>query len=252
MLWPEDQRLATLYDIKCAGRQDHDFYLALADQLEARSVLDLGCGTGVFAIDVVHAGSPDPRRVVGVDPAAVIVDIARTRHGGDTVTWIHGTAADVNQDPVDLVIMMGHVAQYFVTDEAWTSVLAQCFRLLTPGGSLAFEVRNPDRGWPRRWTESRTKATLAHPDGGHFVSWVQSVALDGPPTSFTETHEGHTVLANGDHLVSSETLRFRSPQEVTTSVEQAGFTIVNTWGDWDSSAFDPVDSDELIVQAQRP
>lgn len=90
-LWTEDPRLAALYDIECAGRWDHDLYLALATELGAASVVDIGCGTGVFAVDAAAPG----RRVIGVDPAVAMLDLARTRPGGERVEWIHGTADDI-------------------------------------------------------------------------------------------------------------------------------------------------------------
>lgn len=83
-LWTEDPRLAALYDIECAGRWDHDFYLALAAELDAKSVVDIGCGTGVLAVDAAESG----RSVLGVDPAGAMLDIARTRPGGERVDWI--------------------------------------------------------------------------------------------------------------------------------------------------------------------
>lgn len=51
-LWTEDPRTVATYDTECAGRADHDLYLRLADQLGARTVVDLGCGTGVLAVDL--------------------------------------------------------------------------------------------------------------------------------------------------------------------------------------------------------
>jgi 2-polyprenyl-3-methyl-5-hydroxy-6-metoxy-1,4-benzoquinol methylase len=77
-LWTEDPRLAAVYDTECAGRADHDFYLALADELGARSVVDLGCGKGVFAVDLAQRG----HAVVGVDPAGPMLEIARHRSAG--------------------------------------------------------------------------------------------------------------------------------------------------------------------------
>lgn len=234
------------YDIECAGRWDHDFYLALADELGARDVVDIGCGTGVFCVDLARRGM----RAVGVDPAAAMLDVARTRPDGDLVTWVHGSADDVPPGSADLIVMMGHVAQYFVSDAEWAGTLAACRRILHDGGHLTFESRNPDRGWPQRWTRERTTGTLPHPDGGEFTSWVEVTEVVGPPKSFTETHVGTTVLPDGSTVAHAETLRFRSEQEIRDSLAEAGFAVQHVWGDWERG---PVrgDSDELIVLARR-
>lgn len=245
-LWTEDPRAVATYDTECAGREDHDFYLALAARLRARSVVDLGCGTGVFAVDLAQRGFA----VIGVDPAAPMLDAARTRAGGDLATWIHGTAADLPTGSADLVVMMGHVAQYFVDDDAWLATLTQAHRALADGGHLAFEVRQPDRDWPARWTREGTEVTYDHPDGGTFTSWGEITEVVGTSASFTETHLGHTDLPDGTHLSHAETLRFRSEGEIRTSLHEAGFAVENLWGGWDHSRLTP-SSDELIFLARR-
>ncbi|WP_404934169.1 class I SAM-dependent methyltransferase [Nitratireductor sp. L15S-10] len=59
--------VAQFYDFRGAARPDLAFCGKLAGN--ARSVLDLGCGTGELAA-LLSAG----RRVVGVDPAAAMLD----------------------------------------------------------------------------------------------------------------------------------------------------------------------------------
>lgn len=246
-LWPENPLLVEVYDVECAGRWDHDFYLAMAEELEATSVVDIGCGTGVFAVDAAARGLT----AVGVDPAAAILDRARTRPGGDTVTWLHGGPDLVPDQSADLAIMMGHVAQYFVADDAWAEVLAQTHRFLTEGGHLAFETRNPAIDWSARWTKESSTTVLPHPSGGEFTSWNEVQSITGTPGSYTIVHQGNTVLPDGDHLQVLETLRFRSPDEVRASLTAAGFEIVHEFGDWERAPFDPATTAEMIVVARR-
>lgn len=61
-----DPRLAVLYDPLEAERPDLDAYLRIAEHLNARTVLDIGCGTGVFALLLADRGF----EVTGLDPAA--------------------------------------------------------------------------------------------------------------------------------------------------------------------------------------
>lgn len=245
-LWTEDPQLAAVYDTESAGRADHDFYLAVAGELGAQSVVDVGCGTGVFAVELALRGYA----VTGVDPAGPMLDIARGRSAGLDIEWIQGLADDVATGVADLVVMMGHVAQYFVDDADWSNVLRQLHRILQPGGRLTFETRNPAIPWEEHWTEAKTTATMPHPEGGEFTSWVDVVGKSGPPDSYTLTHEGHTILPNGSHLTASETLRFRSSIEVLESVKSAGFVLEQTWGGWDRTPFNAT-SVEMIVVARR-
>jgi SAM-dependent methyltransferase len=61
----DDPRLAALYDALDPDRSDLDAYVAIVDELGARRVLDVGCGTGTFACLLAQRGV----EVVGLDPA---------------------------------------------------------------------------------------------------------------------------------------------------------------------------------------
>lgn len=81
-----DARLADVYDALDPDRSDLEVYERLVvDELGARSALDIGCGTGTFAIMLAGRGLD----VVGVDPAEASVAVARGKpaQGGWRGTW---------------------------------------------------------------------------------------------------------------------------------------------------------------------
>lgn len=60
-----DPRQAVLYDVLDDDRSDLDVYVAIAAELGARHVVDIGCGTGSLTVRLAGEGL----FVVGVDPA---------------------------------------------------------------------------------------------------------------------------------------------------------------------------------------
>ena len=75
-----EPRLVQVYDAVEGERGDLDHYLAIAAELDATSVLDVGCGTGTFACLLAHRGYT----VTGVEPAAAMLAAARAKPGPAT------------------------------------------------------------------------------------------------------------------------------------------------------------------------
>ena len=214
----ENQRLADIYDPLDPDRSDLDLYLGLAERFEARSVLDVGCGTGTFAVLLAERGI----EVTGVDPASASLNVARRKPGADKVRWIHGDATTVPPMQVDMATMTANVAQVFITDDDWTATLGAVYRLLRPGGHLVFETRDPRREAWRRWTREHTYQRVELPGAGWVEDWNELVEVRGDLVSF----RGFIVFeSDGEVLTSDSTLRFRGRDEVTASLEMAGFTV---------------------------
>src|SRR5919205_3429918 len=110
-----DARLVALYDIENTRGADTDFYVRLAADLDARTILDLGCGTGLLTRELASDG----RQVIGVDPAPAMLAYARRQPGADRVEWIEGDSSALGKAEADLVIMTGNVAQVFLDDSEW-------------------------------------------------------------------------------------------------------------------------------------
>ena len=144
----DDPRLAAMYDPLDPDRSDLDVYVAIADELGARRVLDVGCGTGTFALMLAGKGL----EVTGVDPAKASLDVARAKPGAERVSWIHGDASALPALEVDLATMTGNAAQAIVDEHMWDGTLRGIFDTLRPGGHFVFETRDPAYEAWREWT----------------------------------------------------------------------------------------------------
>lgn len=211
-------RLAAVYDAFDGDRDDLQHYVAIVDEFRARSVLDVGCGTGTLACLLALRGI----EVTGVDPAAASLHIAQQKAGADGVRWILGTAADLPPLGVDMATMTGNVAQVFLRDEDWLATLTGIHDALRPSAHLVFETRDPRRrGW-EDWNREGSVSRIDVPGVGAVESWVELLEVELPLVSFRWTYR---FQATGDVLTSDSTLRFREKDEVSRSLTHAGFTV---------------------------
>lgn len=212
----EHPRLAALYDELDPDRSDLDAYVAIAEELGATSVLDVGCGTGTFALLLGERGMD----VVALDPAAASLAVARTKPGSEHVRWLHGDARKLPPLAVDLATMTGNVAQAISDVSDWQATLGGIHDALRPGGHLVFETRDPTfEGW-REWHD--TSHEYAEIDGvGTVEHWGELTDVSLPLVTFRWTF----VFPDGEVLISDSTLRFREREEVEASLVAHGYAV---------------------------
>jgi SAM-dependent methyltransferase len=214
-----EPRLAAIYDaFEGERRVDLDHYLAIADELGARSLLDVGCGTGILARRAASQGMA----VTGVDPAGASLDVARAKPGAAKVRWLHGDATGLPELQVDLATMTANVAHVFLTDEDWAATLRGVYAALRPGGRLVFEVRDPARRAWERWTRESTYQSLNVPGVGRVETWWDLGEVNGPLVSYRRTY---VFAADGTTLTSDSTRRFWSRTEIESSLRTAGYAL---------------------------
>lgn len=215
----ENPRLAAVYDALDPDRSDLNIYAAIVTELGAQRVLDVGCGTGTFALMLSERGFD----VVGLDPAGASLDVARGKPGAEGVRWVHGDATALPgalEDRVDLAVMTANVAQAIVDEQEWARTLVVVRRCLRPGGHLVFESRRPEqRGW-EEWTRAQSETVTEVPGYGPIRHWVQLTEVNLPLVRF----EAVRVFAD-QTLTSTSTLRFRSEDEIAASLAASGYVV---------------------------
>jgi SAM-dependent methyltransferase len=212
-------RLAPVYDAFDGPRDDLPAYVRIADELGARRVLDAGCGTGSLAILLAGTG----RAVIGADPAAASLGIARSKDPGGKVTWVHGDAAGIPPGSADLALMTGNVAQVFLTDADWALALRAIGAALRPRGHLVFETRRPSRRAWQEWAAETGPVIRDIPGIGEVEQRFEVTAVNLPLVSF---RYAYTFRADGAIITSDSTLRFRGREELESSLAIQGYEVL--------------------------
>jgi ubiquinone/menaquinone biosynthesis C-methylase UbiE len=178
-------RVAHLYD---TGWLQRALYAAVQERALAelraaqpRSILDVGCGTGIFASRLDQELAPSA--VVGCDLSAGMLAEAAAR--GRRVGWVRGDSArlPVRDGAVDAVVCT-QAFHFFDQPAAW----AEFRRVLAPGGHALVGMMNP-----RTEIGSRRFARLSSVASKTPVSWPTR-----PEMRRLATDAGFEVLAQHD------------------------------------------------------
>lgn len=230
--------LARVYDAFDGDRDDLAAYLAIVGELTANLVLDIGCGTGSLALLLAGSGY----NVVGVDPAEASLKIAKLKDQAGRIRWIHGDATALPALDADLATMTGNVAQVFLTDNDWAQTLQGIHTALRPNGYLVFETRCPERRAWQEWAADVDPVTLDIPGIGPVEQRLEVTDVNLPFVSFRHTYR---FLTDGATITSDSTLRFRSRDEVESSLAADGYRVL------DVRAAPDRPGRELVFIAQR-
>jgi len=232
-----DEQLVHLYDLDNPPGDDHAYYRSLAEG--TTKVIDVGCGTGLLTRSLVAPG----RAVIGIDPSPTMLGYARRQPGAEAVTWIDGDHHVVEPSgDADLVVSSGNTMMHVAEHQASVTALAAALR---PGGMFAFESRNPAA---RAWEQWTSDATYGERDtaAGHLKEWLELIEIAGGRVVF----DAHNVFPDGHDAVYRNVLYFRTADEITADLRQAGFTGVTIESGWHGEP-PTADAPMLVVRATK-
>jgi SAM-dependent methyltransferase len=240
-------RWADYYDIGEGDREPFLRFYASLLRPGDRSVLDIGCGTGVIAADLAGriAQAGHAPRVVGLDVSSAMLEIARTRHPG--LEWVHGDMRDLPvQGRFDLITCCFNSLQFMRSD----AELAQAFRAarehVAEGGRYAFDLYQPNLPYLRVARADSLGRKLIH--AGDALEIREDASYD-EASRVLDLHWRLVRADARDRLLAATRFRLRQflAEDVERQLAATGWRIEQRFGGLDRSDFTAGSTKQVLV-----
>ena len=240
--------VARYYDACITTSYDVPFWIEEARQHPGPK-LELMCGSGRLTLALLKAG----HALTGVDYSSAMVGVLKEKLVtlGLTARILEGDARNlVLPDRFAWIFIGFHAFAELATEADQRAALATIRTLLAPGGQFTCSLHNPlirGKDLNGQWAAFGT-----HPLGnGHRVQFEGRYDLD-PETGLTTGLQRYREEDAQGGLVAEVQLpiRFRLISSATFEAlaREAGFRVVETWGDYERRPLDPSTSPFLIYR----
>jgi len=143
---PERDYYAQTYDAAVEDWPGEiEFYRKLAAQAKGGAVLEVACGTGRVALQLLRDDVP----LVGIDLSPEMLDVARTKSAAfPNARWVEADmrAFDLGET-FELVIIPGHAFHNLTTPQDQIACLSCIKRHLAPAGIFVLHLDHQDVKW---------------------------------------------------------------------------------------------------------
>lgn len=212
--------LAIGYDV-VMSHVDYDFWSAYLHDLitthvdPANDVLELGCGTGSFALSFLRH---DTYRYLATDASETMIRVARRKAEmeGIDARFEQADFTDFRVDrPVDVVLLLYDGLNYLLEKEAIRSLLGCAYRALRPGGVFIVDQSTPSNS-------VNNEALFEDRDQVDDFSYVRRSRYDAA----TRLHRTTLQIQVGERRFTEEHLqRAYDLDEIRSLTDEAGFAV---------------------------
>ena len=237
-------------------RDDVRFYVELAAQRKAKSVLELGAGAGRVAIALARQG----QRVLAVDALTDMVAEGRARTEREPAAvkarlrWAVGDLRTLSvRERFDLVIAPFNVLMHLYTRADVEAALATVKRHLRPGtGRFAFDVTMPDLAAfirdPARPYKCRPVRDV---ERNVIVESAESFAYDPVAQLQLVTTMAHDQGRPETAHLKALAHRQYFPQELEALLHYNGLTMLERWGDFSRGPLEASSESQVVLAGLR-
>jgi SAM-dependent methyltransferase len=214
------------------------------DVLPGGAVLDAGCGTGRYSIELARRGYV----VQGVDASTELIRVAESADRPGAVTFRVGSLLTLGTDQHDAILCRG-VLNDIINDADRQAVFGRFALALRPGGVLVLDVREWESSAERK---ARDPVFRKRVDTERGVLTFTSITRLDPERRQLLVSEQHALLQHGHERVSDYefVMRCWTAAELRSALQRSGFRDALYFGAYDAKVQAGV-TDRLVAVAVR-
>ncbi len=241
------------------------FLIDLLEKKGAKSVLDIGCGSGRHAVELAKNGF----RVVGIDTSACLLDTARSLadHIEPTPEFLEADATEIGGEPGELMgpdgrlegerfdccLLLGNTISLLGAETRVIDILGRVRDVLTPGGILITQMPNYHDRIKRRDPSTRFRIGTVDGEPCMLIKTLTytETGADQPDVKLhlLRIINKDATFGLEDNPVQILALTYDSLEKLLIP---AGFLSMGFLGSMDGREFDPVTSPDCIAIAGTP
>lgn len=253
----------------------------LAAERRPRRALEAACGTGLYARVLAERGVD----VVATDLSAAMLEQARSTPspGPGRIEWVQATMQDAASrvaGPFDALLCMGNSLPHLLTEADLGQALSGFARLLSPAGLAVVQMLNYHRVLARgeRFVGASRQGGREYIRFYDFLGelvqfnilelrWAERGKTGTDPVFRGSTNSPPRAASRGNgndaesevrpcfspdsHLLHQTQLRPWRAEQAAAAFREAGFAKVELYGGLDRPAFDPQESEMVMIVATR-
>lgn len=207
----------------------------LADLARCGRALELGIGTGRFALPLAAKGVA----VEGIDLSEGMVAKLRDKPGGADIPVTLGSFADVGRPgPFDLIFVVFNTFYVLLEQAAQVRCFGNVAKRLKPDGAFVIEAFVPNLA---RFQRNRSLSV-----GEIGLDHVRLDAASHDPVAQRITSQV-IFLSDGSIDMRPFQIRYAWPSELDLMAQLAGLRLDARWSDWNQSAFNASSTSHVSV-----
>lgn len=231
------ERIAEVYDDFYPEIERESIDL-LHDLANGGRVLELGIGTGRFALPLAEQGL----EVVGIDASPAMIEKLRAKPGGDEIRVVEGSFADfppaLDGERFDLIFVVFNTFFALLTQEEQVQCFRSAARHLAENGHFLIEAFAPDL---TRFTDGQTVRVVQLSEN---EVRLEASEVDVAKQQIASHHVVITV--DGPRLYPVK-LRYAWPSELDLMAKLAGLSLRDRWSSWQKEPFDKKSGKHISV-----